>query len=117
MELSNVEENVAVNIVVQQSIARGQLYEDITRRGRSFGVHLLLASQSLNINNINNRIYGFIPLRMAMQMDQTTANIVLAEGNTDAVELLDRSPSPKPLKERKTDTLKSPHSNVSAIGG
>jgi DNA segregation ATPase FtsK/SpoIIIE, S-DNA-T family len=68
-----------------------QLYEDITRRGRSFGVHLLLASQSLNINNINNRIYGFIPLRMAMQMDQTTANIVLAEGNTDAVELLDRS--------------------------
>ena len=27
---------------------------------------------------------------MAMQMDQTTANIVLAEGNTDAVELLDR---------------------------
>gem|GEM_PF-6169971 len=68
-----------------------QLYEDITRRGRSFGVHLLLASQSLNINNINNRIYGFIPLRMAMQMDQTTANVVLAEGNTDAVELLDRS--------------------------
>jgi DNA segregation ATPase FtsK/SpoIIIE, S-DNA-T family len=67
------------------------LYEDITRRGRAFGIHLLLASQSLNINNINNRIYGFIPLRMAMQMDQTTANIVLAEGNTDAVELLDRS--------------------------
>jgi DNA segregation ATPase FtsK/SpoIIIE, S-DNA-T family len=68
-----------------------QLYEDITRRGRSFGVHLLLASQSLNIANINSRIYGFIPLRMAMQMDQTTAGIVLAEGNTDAVELLDRS--------------------------
>lgn len=68
-----------------------QIYEDIARRGRSFGVHLLLASQSLNIANINSRIYSYMPLRMAMQMDQTTAAIVLAEGNTDSIELLDRS--------------------------
>jgi DNA segregation ATPase FtsK/SpoIIIE, S-DNA-T family len=68
-----------------------QLYEDITRRGRSFGVHLLLASQSLNIANIKSSIYNFIPLRMAMQMDQSTAGIVLAEGNTDAISQLDRS--------------------------
>jgi DNA segregation ATPase FtsK/SpoIIIE, S-DNA-T family len=68
-----------------------QLYEDVIRRGRSFGVHLLLASQSLNIANIKSSIYGLIPLRMAMQMDQTTAGIILAEGNTDAITQLDRS--------------------------
>jgi DNA segregation ATPase FtsK/SpoIIIE, S-DNA-T family len=71
--------------------ALNKLYEDIIRRGRSFGVHLLLASQSLKITNINRIIYDLIPLRMAMQMDQNTAEIVLAPGNTDAIELLDRS--------------------------
>ncbi len=68
-----------------------QIIEDITRRGRSFGVHLLLASQSLRIANIQSSIYTYMPLRMAMQMDQSTAAIVLEEGNLDAIELLDRS--------------------------
>jgi DNA segregation ATPase FtsK/SpoIIIE, S-DNA-T family len=64
--------------------------EDITRRGRAFGVHLLLASQSPNVPNMSRGIYSFIELRMAMQMDQNTAISVLAEGNTSAVDLLDR---------------------------
>jgi DNA segregation ATPase FtsK/SpoIIIE, S-DNA-T family len=68
-----------------------QIIEDITRRGRSFGVHLLLASQSLRIANIQSSIYTYMPLRMAMQMDQATAAIVLEEGNLNAIELLDRS--------------------------
>jgi predicted RNA-binding protein with RPS1 domain len=66
------------------------IFEDITRRGRAFGVHLLIASQSPNVPNMNRRIYSFIELRMAMQMDQSTAGFVLAEGNTDAVDLLER---------------------------
>jgi predicted RNA-binding protein with RPS1 domain len=67
-----------------------QIFEDITRRGRAFGVHLLIASQSPNVPNMSRGIYSFIELRMAMQMDQNTAASVLAEGNTDAVDLLDR---------------------------
>ena len=67
------------------------LFEDITRRGRAFGVHLLIASQSPSVRNMSSSIYSFIPLRMAMQMDQNTAISVLAEGNTDSVDLLDRS--------------------------
>lgn len=67
-----------------------QIFEDITRRGRAFGVHLLIASQSPNVPNMSRGIYSFIELRMAMQMDQNTASSVLAEGNTDAVDLLDR---------------------------
>jgi predicted RNA-binding protein with RPS1 domain len=67
-----------------------KLFEDITRRGRAFGVHLLIASQSPNVPNMSRGIYSFIELRMAMQMDQNTASSVLADGNTDAVDLLDR---------------------------
>lgn len=67
-----------------------RIFEDITRRGRAFGVHLLIASQSPNVPNMSRGIYSFIELRMAMQMDQNTAGSVLAEGNTDAVDLLDR---------------------------
>jgi DNA segregation ATPase FtsK/SpoIIIE, S-DNA-T family len=66
------------------------IFEDIMRRGRAFGIHLLLASQSPNVPNMSNTLYSYIDLRMAMQMDQSTANSVLAEGNTDAVDLLDR---------------------------
>jgi DNA segregation ATPase FtsK/SpoIIIE, S-DNA-T family len=66
------------------------IFEDITRRGRAFGIHLLIASQSPNVPNMSNRIYSYIDLRMAMQMNRDTASSVLAEGNTDAVDLLDR---------------------------
>lgn len=66
------------------------IFEDITRRGRAFGVHLLIASQSPNVPNMSRSVYSFIELRMAMQMDKNTANSVLAEGNTDAVDLLDK---------------------------
>jgi len=66
------------------------IFEDITRRGRAFGVHLLIASQSPSVPNMSNRIYSFIEVRMAQQMDKNTAASVLAEGNTDAIDLLDR---------------------------
>ncbi|WP_318699576.1 MULTISPECIES: FtsK/SpoIIIE domain-containing protein [unclassified Roseofilum] len=66
------------------------IFEDITRRGRAFGVHLLIASQSPNVPNMSRGIYSFIELRMAQQMDKNTANSVLAEGNVDAVDLLEK---------------------------
>ncbi|MDJ0648108.1 MAG: FtsK/SpoIIIE domain-containing protein [Xenococcaceae cyanobacterium MO_188.B19] len=66
------------------------IYEDITRRGRAFGIHLLIASQSPNVSNMNSSIYSYIELRMAQQMDKRTAASVLAEGNTDAIDLADR---------------------------
>jgi DNA segregation ATPase FtsK/SpoIIIE, S-DNA-T family len=66
------------------------IYEDITRRGRAFGIHLLIASQSPNVTNMNSSIYSYIELRMAQQMDKRTAASVLAEGNTDTIDLADR---------------------------
>lgn len=65
--------------------------ERITKQGRSFGVHLLLGSQSPRIPNFRNQIYEQISVRMAMNMSQATAGILMAEGNTGVVRLLDRS--------------------------
>ncbi|AFZ52431.1 FtsK/SpoIIIE domain-containing protein [Cyanobacterium aponinum] len=64
--------------------------ENIVRQGRAFGIHLLIASQSPNVSNMNRKIYDFLDLRMALQMPQNTAGYVLNEGNTDAIDLLDR---------------------------
>ncbi|QJB25345.1 FtsK/SpoIIIE domain-containing protein [Limnospira fusiformis] len=67
-----------------------QVMDNITRQGRAFGIHLLIASQSPNVPNMSRGIYSQIDLRMAQQMDKSTASSVLAEGNTDAVDLLDK---------------------------
>lgn len=64
--------------------------DNITRQGRAFGIHLLLASQNPRASNMRGSIYTQINLRMVLQMDQNTASSVLAEGNTDAIDLLDR---------------------------
>ena len=72
------------------SAQANQILENIARKGRSFGIHLLLASQSPTMRNISDNLFNFIDLRMAMQMNQTIAAMTLAAGNTDAVELLDQ---------------------------
>lgn len=66
------------------------IFDTIVRKGRAYGIHLLLASQSPDIRNIRIGIYDRIELRMAQQMDRNTAASVLEAGNIDAVDLLDR---------------------------
>lgn len=67
-----------------------QLLEDVARRGRSFGIHLLLATQSPNVVNMSRGIYSFIDLRMAHLMDTNTAAAVLEEGNIDSIKLVEK---------------------------
>ena len=102
-EYRNITENKLPRILVlidefqymfQESDAVTQrlnvVMENIVRQGRAFGIHLLIASQSPSVSNMNRRIYDFIDLRMALQMPQNVVSSVLAEGNTDAIDLLDR---------------------------
>jgi DNA segregation ATPase FtsK/SpoIIIE, S-DNA-T family len=65
--------------------------EQITKQGRSYGVHLLLGSQSPRVESFRDRIYEQISIRMAMNMSQSTAGRIMAEGNAGVVKLLDRS--------------------------
>lgn len=65
--------------------------ETIAKQGRSFGVHLLLGSQSPRVKDFRERIYEQMAVRMAMNMSRSTASMIMAEGNVDVVELLDRA--------------------------
>ncbi len=67
-----------------------QIMENIARQGRAYGIHLLIASQSPNVANMSRVIYRQVDLRMVQQMDKSTASSALAEGNIDAVDLLDK---------------------------
>ncbi len=67
-----------------------QVMQNIAKQGAAFGIHLLIASQTPNVPNMSRSIYSQVDLRMVMQMDKTTAASILAEGNVDAVDLLDK---------------------------
>lgn len=64
--------------------------DNITRQGRAFGIHLIIASQSPNVQNMAKEIYSQVDLRMVQQMDESTASSILGDGNTNAVDLLDK---------------------------
>ncbi|QDZ39889.1 ATP-binding protein [Euhalothece natronophila Z-M001] len=64
--------------------------DNITRQGRAFGIHLVIASQSPNVQNMSREIYSQVDLRMVQQMDESTASAILGDGNTSAVDLLDK---------------------------
>ncbi|MBK8030089.1 MAG: hypothetical protein IPK17_11395 [Chloroflexi bacterium] len=67
-----------------------RLLDDIARRGRSFGLHMLLSSQSPNVANMSRDIYSRVDLRLVLQLDKNSAAVALADGNADAVDMLDR---------------------------
>ncbi len=67
-----------------------RLFEDLTRRGAAFGIHLLLSSQSpSNAGMHSNRIYNQLGLRVALQCLPNDARAILGEGN-DAASQLER---------------------------
>lgn len=66
-----------------------RILEDLVKRGRGFGIHVLLCSQSPNITNINgNRIYDQMGLRIALRCSPQVSLAIL--GN-DAASRLERS--------------------------
>jgi hypothetical protein len=62
-----------------------RILEDLVRRGRSFGIHILLSSQSPSMTGqFSRRIYGQMALRIAFRSQPTEAQAILGEGNTAA---------------------------------
>ena len=66
-------------------------FETIAKQGRSFGVHLLLCSQSPRITDFRERIYEQMAVRMAMKMARSTIDKIMADNNTKVVDSLDRA--------------------------
>lgn len=62
--------------------------EQIIRQGRAFGIHIILASQTMsNIGGINYGVWGQVGVRIALKCPKTDAKFVLGSDN-DAVDLL-----------------------------
>lgn len=63
----------------------GRLLEDITWRGASFGIHVLLSSQSPSAAGMyGNRIYNQVGLRIALRCRAQDAQAILGKGNAAA---------------------------------
>lgn len=62
--------------------------EQIIRQGRAFGIHIILASQTMtNIGGINNGVWGQVGVRIALKCPKSDAKFVLGSDN-DGVDLL-----------------------------
>ena len=62
--------------------------EQIIRQGRAFGIHIILASQTMsNIGGINYGIWGQVGVRIALKCPKSDAKFVLGSDN-DGVDLL-----------------------------
>lgn len=62
--------------------------EQIIRQGRAFGIHVILASQTMsNIGGISNGVWGQVGVRIALKCPKSDAKFVLGSDN-DGVDLL-----------------------------
>ncbi len=77
---------------VQDEIATksGQILEDLARRGRAFGIHIIMGSQSIHISNISTTVYSQFVTRIALQSPEADIAALLGSDNTDAASILDR---------------------------
>ncbi|HZQ10274.1 MAG TPA: FtsK/SpoIIIE domain-containing protein [Anaerolineae bacterium] len=68
----------------------GNVLSDLVRRGRSFGIHIVLSSQSPASNFTSNRAaYGQMALRLCFQCREADARLILGDDN-DAAKSLER---------------------------
>jgi len=63
----------------------GRILEDLVRRGRSFGIHVLLSSQTPSgAGMYSSRLFNQMALRIAFRSQPNEAQAILGEGNTAA---------------------------------
>jgi len=66
------------------------ILENLVREGRSFGIHIILASQTLRgQHTLPNVIKDLIPIRIALQCADADARLILSDDNSEAF-LLER---------------------------
>ena len=58
-----------------------ELIDDILRRGRSFGINLLMATQTLKGVDMDAQLMSNMPLRIGLKMDAKDVNKLFDEGN------------------------------------
>lgn len=79
-----------VLFIEEDALARqaGQILEDLTRRGRGFGIHVLLSSQTPTISGLYSRtLYEQMGLRIALRCTPAVSQAVLGDSNLAASQL------------------------------
>ncbi len=67
------------------------ILEDLTRRGRSFGIHIVLSSQSPSAQGLySGALYTQIGLRIAFQCMDKDSQAILGESNLGATQIQER---------------------------
>lgn len=61
-----------------------EILELILRQGRAFGIHVILASQSLAGMTLDKHVLRLVPTRIALQSTESDSRLILGEENTDA---------------------------------
>jgi len=65
--------------------AAGEIFERIVRQGRAFGIHTILASQTLaGTSGLGRHIFNLIPVRVALQSSDADSRMLLADDNAEA---------------------------------
>lgn len=60
------------------------LFDRIVRQGRSFGVHVILGTQSLSNSGLSRSTIDQIPIRIALQCSETDSRLILSDDNIAA---------------------------------
>lgn len=61
-----------------------QLFDRIVRQGRSFGIHVMLGTQSLANSGLARPTIDQIPIRIALQCSDADSRLILADDNVTA---------------------------------
>lgn len=67
-----------------------QMIDDLAKRGRSFGIHIVMGSQSVRGANMPINSYGQFSTRIALQAPEQDITALLGSDNAMAVQLLER---------------------------
>lgn len=74
--------------VTDQAVA---MFDTLARKGRAYGIHLVLATQTLDgIQSLvtkQDSIFGQFPIRIALKINANGSQVVLQTGNTEAARL------------------------------
>jgi len=76
----------------QDTIANraASIVDDLARRGRAFGIHIVMGSQSVRVANLSTSTYGQFATRIVLQSPEEEVVSLLGADNVDAAKVLDR---------------------------
>jgi DNA segregation ATPase FtsK/SpoIIIE, S-DNA-T family len=67
-----------------------QILDDLARRGRSFGIHIIIGSQSVRVANIPSSTFNQFATRIALQSAEQEIAAILGADNVAAAEIIER---------------------------